>query len=417
MSLAASVGWLRQRLLPGELSREVRLLFWGRGLRAFGDGFVSLLLPAYLQALGFGNFRIGVLTAATLAGSAAVTMAVGMTAHRFGRRALLVAASLLMIATGLGFLLAQDFWPLVAIAFVGTLNPSVGDVSLFNPLEQALLAEAAEPPRRTAVFALYSLIGSLVAAFGALAAGFPQALRSLWPMGPVAALQSMFVAYTVLGLATYHLYRRLPPQLDQGRERKAAPLGPSRGIVLRLTALFTLDSFGGGLLVQSLLALWLYQRFGASLALVGTIFFWVGLFNAVSYLAAAPLARRIGLVETMAYTHLPASLCMMALPFSPSLTVAVALLVIRSLLSNMDVPARTSYVMAMVTPAERPAAASIAALPRSLASAVGPLVTGYLLALSPFGWAFFAGGAIKGTYDLLLLALFRRHRPPEERGT
>jgi MFS family permease len=399
----------------GEAGRDVRLLFWGRGLRAFGDGLVSLLLPAYLECLGFDAFRIGILTAATLAGSAAVTTSVGMTAHRYGRRALMVAASLLMIGTGLGFLVLRDFWPLVAVAFVGTLNPSSGDVSLFNPLEQAMLAEAAPPHRRTGVFAFYSLIGSLVGAFGALAAGFPQLLRAVSPMSLTQSLQSMFVVYTVLGLATYHLYRRLPSTLDRSPDKKAAPLGPSRGIVLRLTALFTLDSLGGGLLVQSLLALWLYQRFGVSLALAGTIFFWIGIFNAVSYLAAPPLARRIGLVETMAFTHLPASFCVMALPFSPSLTVAVVLLVIRSLLSNMDVPARTSYVMAMVTPAERPAAASIAALPRSLASAVGPLVTGYLLALSSFGWAFFAGGAIKGTYDLLLLALFRRHRPPEER--
>jgi MFS family permease len=404
------------RLTLRGLPDEVRLLFWGRGLRAFGDGFVSLLLPAYLEILGFDNFRIGALTAATLLGSAVATVTVGLTAHRFGRRAMLVAAALLMIATGLGFLLARDFWPLIAIAFVGTLNPSSGDVSLFNPLEQALLAEAAPPHDRTSVFALYSLIGSLVAALGALAAGFPDLLRLVWPMSLTAALQSMFVVYTVLGLATYHLYRRLPPALDRSRERKVAALGPSRGIVLRLTALFALDSLGGGLVVQSLLALWLYQRFGVSLLLVCTIFFWVGIFNAISYLAAPPLAARIGLVETMVFTHLPASFCLMALPFAPNLSVAVALLVLRSLLSNMDVPARTSYVMAVVTPAERPAAASIAALPRSLASAVGPLVAGYLLALSPFGWAFFAGGAIKGSYDLLLLALFRRHRPPEERA-
>jgi predicted MFS family arabinose efflux permease len=192
-----------------------------------------------------------------------------------------------------------------------------------------------------------------------------------------------------------------------------SPLGPSRGIVLRLTALFAMDAFGGGLVVQSLLALWLFERFGLSLAAAGTIFFWVGLFNAASYLASARLAQRIGLIETMAFTHLPASCCLMALPFSPNLKVAIPLLLVRSLFSSMDVPARTSYVMAVVTPEERPAAASVASLPRSLAAAIGPIITGYLLQLSTFGWAFFAGGAIKASYDLLLLALFRRHRPPD----
>ncbi len=402
-----------RRYLAGGVPDAARLLFWGRGLRAFGDGFISLLLPAYLKLLGFDDFAVGILTAATLFGSAALTLIVGFTAHRIGRRLLLVAAALLMIGTGLGFLAERQFWPLVAIAFLATINPSAGDVSLFNPLEQALLADTVPTGSRTALFSLYALIGSLVAALGSLAAGLPDLLRRFLPLTEVGALQSMFALYTVLGLATWALYRRLPAALDAKPVQRSSALGPSRGTVFRLAALFSIDSFGGGLAIQSLLALWIYERFGVSLSTAGWIFFGIGLFNAVSYLAAVPLAARLGLINTMMLTHLPANACLIALPFAPTLPIAVVLLFLRSLLSNMDVPARTAYVMAVVTPAERPAAASVTGLPRSLASALGSLTAGYLLQWSPFGWAFVAGGAMKASYDLLLLVLFRSRPLPE----
>ena len=402
------------RLLPAGTTRETRILFLGRGLRAFGDGFVSLLLPVYITALGFDAFAVGAIAASTLLGSAALTIFVGLAAHRVGRRWLLVAASLLMIATGIGFLLERDFWPLIAIAFIGTLNPSPGDVSVFYPLEQALLAESVPAPSRTTTFAIYSLIGSLVAALGALAAGFPDLLRQLFALDLVMALQTMFALYTILGLLTYFLYRQLPQHLDRRDATTTSALGPSRGIVFTLAALFSLDSFGGGLIVQSLLALWLFNRFGLSLETAGAIFFWSGLFTAVSFLAAARLSRRIGLVNTMVFTHLPSNLCTIALPFAPSLPVAVALLLVRAALSQMDVPTRSSYVMAVVTPPERAAAASITALPRSLAASLAPLLAGWGFALSPFGWPLVAAGGMKAVYDLLLLALFRAHKPPEE---
>ena len=235
------------RLLLADVTTETKLLLCGRGLRAFGDGFVSLLLPAYLTLLGFDALDVGILTTATLAGSAALTLAVGFTAHRFGHRALLIAATLLMMATGIGFTLETRFWPLVLIGFVGTLNPSSGDVSLFLPLEQALLAETVSDRSRTAVFTAYSLVASLVAAMGALAAGLPELL----PLSLLGALQAMFALYALLGVATYFLYRRLPPRLDRQRSAPAPPLGPSRNIVLALAALFSLDAFGGGFTVKS----------------------------------------------------------------------------------------------------------------------------------------------------------------------
>jgi len=403
------------RFLPEGASRETVTLYWGRGLRAFGDGFASLLLPAYLGALGFDAFSIGLVTTATLLGSAAASLGVGLTAHRFGNRALLVAATLLMIGTGLGFVLETRFWPLLAIAFVGTLNPSTSDVSIFLPLEQALLAGSVPGKSRTSAFAFYSLVGTLVGALGSLAAGLPEALRALWPMEIIPALQAMFALYAVLGLASFLLYRRLKRHDKAQAEHAATPLGPSRGIVYQLAALFSLDAFGGGLIVQSMLALWLFQRFGLSLAAAGTVFFWSGLISSASFLAAPRVARRIGLINAMVYTHFPSNLCLLALPFAPSLWAAVALWFLRCSLSQMDVPARSSYVMAVVTPPERAAASSVTSLPRSLASALAPILAGWMLSLSPFGWPVFLAGALKGVYDLLLLATFRHRRPPEER--
>ena len=392
---------------------DVNRLIAARALRAFGDGFVSLLLPLYLIDLGYDTVTVGLVASATLLGSGAMTLAVGLTAHRYHYRTLLLAAAALMAATGIGFAALTSLWPLLVIAVVGTLNPSSGDVSVFLPMEHAVLARVVDDRDRTAVFARYALAGTLVAAIGSLAAGTPSlvAASTGWPQR--ACLQAMFVAYAMLGVAIAFVYRGLPPRLASSAKR-AAPLGPSRRAVLTLAALFSLDSFGGGFVVQSLVALWLYQRYDLSLAATGTLFFATGLMSAFSYLVAVRIARSIGLVNTMVFTHLPANLCLVAIPFADDLAVAIALLCVRSLLSQMDVPTRNSYVMAIVTPEERPAAASITAVPRSLASAASPLLAGYLLSLSTFGWPLVAAGGLKIAYDLLLLAMFRRVRPPEE---
>jgi MFS family permease len=395
--------------------RTTRILLAARGMRALGDGLVSLLLPAYLVELGFANWEIGVLTTATLLGSAALTLWVGMQRRITHRRTLLLGAALLMTATGLAMAGVGGFWPLFVVAFVGTMNPSAGDVSLFLPLEQSLLAHVTEDRRRTAAFGRYSLVGSLLGAAGALAAGLPDlAAHALgWPT--LTSLRAAFLLYAAFGLLSFTLYRRLPLDLEAAAGGGSGRLDRSRGIVLRLAALFSLDSFAGGLVVQSLLALYLFQRFDLSLAAAATIFFWMNLLSAFSYPVAVRLAGRFGLVNTMVFTHLPANLCLMAVPFAPSLPPALALLFMRSALSQMDVPARTSYVMAVVTPAERAAAASITNVPRSLASAAGPALAGWLLTISAFGWPLLACGALKSTYDLLLLAMFRHVRPPEER--
>lgn len=224
----------------------------------------------------------------------------------------------------------------------------------------------------------------------------------------------MFLLYAVLGVGALWLYRDLSPQVEPDEETAATPLGPSKPMVYRLAALFSLDSFGGGFVVQSLLTLWLYQRFELSVATAGTIFFWTGVLSAFSALVAVPIARRIGLLNTVVFTHLPANLFLVLTPFMPNLELAITFLLLRSALSQMEVPVRDSYVMAVVSPAERPAVASVTAVPRSLAAALSPLLSGYLLGLSPFGWPLVIGGAIKGLYDLGLLVMFRAVRPPEE---
>jgi MFS family permease len=395
-------------------SRAVSRLLVAKGLRAFGDGFVSLLLPVYLLALGFDALQVGIVATATLLGSGVLTLLVGLHAWRFHLRGLLLAAAFLMAGTGAGFSVATDFGPLLLIAVVGTLNPSSGDVSVFLPLEHAVLSHVVADHERTAVFARYSLTGSLLAAAGSLAAGLPLLLAKATGWATLDATRAMFVLYALLGIASVLVYRGLPPAEAIDAPVARAPLGPSKKVVYVLAGLFSLDAFGGGFVVQSMVALWLFQRYDLSLAAAGTLFFWTGVLTAVSYLVAVRIAKRIGLVNTMVFTHLPSSLCLVAIPFVPHLSWAIALLCVRSALSQMDVPTRSSYVMAIVTPPERPAAASITSVPRSLASAASPVLAGWMLAVSPFGWPLVVAGVLKIVYDLLLLALFRKVRPPEE---
>ncbi len=394
------------------VSSHVNRLLVAKGLRAFGDGYVSLLLPLYLLGLDFSPLQVGIIATTTLAGSGLLTLAVGLHAWRFRYRSLLLAASALMAFTGLGFASLTDFWPLLLVALVGTLNPSSGDVSVFLPLEHAVLAHVVSDRQRTATFARYSLVGSLLAAAGSLAAALPATLASV--MSSTQAIQLMFLLYALIACASGLVYRGLPKALATEVQQPMAPLQQSKRKVYTLAALFSLDAFAGGFVVQSMVALWLYQRFDLSMAAAGAVFFWTGVLSAASYLVAVRVAGRFGLVNTMVFTHIPSSICLILLPFVPSLGYAIALLLVRSALSQMDVPTRSSYVMAIVTPAERPAAASMTSVPRSLASAVSPFLAGWMLGLSTFGWPLVVAGGVKIVYDLLLLAMFRKVRPPEE---
>jgi MFS family permease len=394
--------------LPAHVAPEARTLLLGRGLRAFVDGYVAVLLPVYLLALGFGTWEVGLLSTATLLGSALATLAVGAWGHRFHHRHLLLAAALLMATTGLAFANLAAFWPLLLIAFIGTLNPSSGDVSVFLPLEHARLADAAEGDARTRLFARYSLIGALCAAVGSLAAAVPDWLVTL-DFERLTALRMMFALYGLTGLAVWLLYRRLPEPPPHERPAAPTPLRESRGVVMRLAALFSVDAFAGGLVVNSLLALWLFERFGLSVAAAGAFFFWAGLLTAASQLAAPWVARRIGLLNTMVFTHIPASVCLILAALAPNLTLALGLLLLRAFLSQMDVPTRAAFVMAVVTPPERAAAASFTAVPRSLAAALSPSLGGALFAAGLLAAPLVLCGVLKISYDLALLTAFKRH--------
>jgi MFS family permease len=380
-----------------------RTLITGRALRGFVDGSVAVLLPAYLLALGHTPFEVGVLGTATLAGSALATLAVGAWGHHAAPRTLLLGAALLMAATGLGFASVSAFLPLLVIAFIGTLNPGSGDVSVFLPIEQARLAGSGNNSHeRTTLFARYSLAGVLAAAVGSLAAGVPEWLAAQVGATRIDALRAMFVLYAVIGLVIWALYRRLPMPSAATPQTQPAPLGPSRAIVVKLTALFAVDAFAGGLVLASLMSLWLMERFGLSLADAGLFFFVMGLLSAASQLAAPWMARRIGLVNTMVFTHLPANVCLVLAALAPTLPTALVLLAVRGLLSQMDVPTRTAYVMSVVTPAERAAAASFTAVPRSLAAAASPALAGLLFTSGWLAAPMVLCGVLKIGYDLTL---------------
>jgi MFS family permease len=389
-------------------------LYAARALRDFGDGFVAVLLAVYLTELGHGALAVGIVATAALLGSALMTLGIGLLGARYTERTLLLLASALMVATGAAFTAAPGYSLLLVVAFVGTINPSAGSVSIFVPLEHALLAGAAADAGRTRMFAFYGLVGALAAALGSLAAASPDFLVAAgWSR--LDALRAMFALYAFLGVAGGLCYRLVPREAFHRETAPRAPLGPSRGIVYRLAALFSIDAFAGGFAVQSLLALWLFDRFGLSLATAGAFFFWSGLLAAFSFPAAAWLARHIGLINTMAYTHIPSSLCLIAAALVPDLELALGLLLVRAALSQMDVPTRSSYVMAVVTPPERAAAASLTTVPRSLAAAASPALAGALFAAGMTAWPLIICGVLKIAYDLALLWSFRHIKAPEER--
>jgi MFS family permease len=396
------------------VSADIRLLYAARGFRGFGDGFAVILLPAYLSAIGYTPLQIGIVATAALLGSSVLTLAVGFFAPRHDLRNLLLLGAALVVATGLAFPVSEHIGFILLVAFFGTINPSTGDTGVLVPLEHAMLAQGVADRERTRAFARYSLIGALAGAAGSLAAATPDAL-ALAGVGQVTAFKLMFVAYGALGLISAALYRRLP-HVAMREATPSTPLGPSRGTVYKLAALFSLDSFAGGFAVQSMLALWLFERFELSLSAASLFFFWSGTLAAFSYPVAAWLSRRIGLINTMVFTHIPSSIFLILAVFAPNLITALALLLMRSALSQMDVPTRTSYVMAVVTPAERTAAASVTAVPRSLASALSPALTGALLATPAAGLPFILCGVLKIVYDLALLYSFRHVKPPEEQG-
>ena len=385
-----------------------------RSIRGLADGVVSVAHATYLTRLGMSAFQVGAIVTAPLLGSAAVTLAVGLLGYRFSRRRILLAGAALMLATGLGFTGLTSFWPLMIVAVAGTLNPSSGDVSLFLPTEQAALAHTAAGAARTMVFAWYNLAGSLAAAAGALLSGVPALIASRSTVPLVAAERGVFVFYAACAVVSAFVYRTLSPALELHPETvRRKPLAESRAVVLRLAALFSLDSFGGGFVVQSLLVLWLFRRFHLEAGTTAVVFLVAGTLSAFSQLLSPRVAARVGLIRTMVYTHLPANLFLILAGLMPTAGLSIACLLLRMAVSQMDVPARQAFVMAVVPPEERIAASTVTNVPRSLAAGLAPLVAGALLEKTTFGWPLIIGGALKAVYDVILLVQFRSVAPRE----
>jgi MFS family permease len=397
-------------------SPDVARIVSGRAVRGFADGFVSVLLAQYLTNLGYSPTSVGAIVTGTLLGSAALTLAFGLTAHRHELRSLLLAACGMMCATGLGFAAFTWFWPLLVVAVLGTLNPSAGDVSVFLPTEQAFVAARSERSRLARVYATYNIAGIWAGALGALCSGLPEALAHRASVSVTAAQRSGFVLYAGLAIVILIGYRRLG-RTETHADPARAPRGglrTARRTVLELTALFSLDAAGGGFVVTSLLVLWLHLRFDLSPGLTGAVFAATGVLAGLSQLLAPRLAARFGLIRTMAFTHMPANALLALTAFAPTGGIAIAMLLLRSLFAQMDVPARQAFVMAVVPPEERAAASSVTNVPRSLASATTPLLAGVLLTRSTFGWPLLIGGVSKFVYDAMLLLLYRN--VPEEPG-
>lgn len=405
---------------PSAAAADLRVLFALRLMRMFAYGMLGVVLVLYLVRLGFDGGRIGLLLTLTLLGDVAISLWLTTHADRWGRRKTLLVGAALMALGGAGMAASENFLVLVIAATIGVISPTGGEVGPFQSVEQACLAQEVADRDRTRLFAWYNLAGYLASALGALAVG--------WFLGGshydgVAAYRIVFWAYAVCGGVLGVLALRLSPAVEAPASGAAMAAGPtllglreSRGLVLRLSALFALDSFGGGFVLQSFLAWWLQQKFGADEAVLGAVFFGTNLLSGVSGLAAVPLAKKIGLINTMVWTHLPSNVLLMLVPLMPTLPLAIAALLARHLLSQMDVPTRASYVNAVVPAAERAAANGATSTAKLLGTAIGPVLAGKLFgAAAATGLPFFICGVLKSSYDLMLWRAFRQTKPPEER--
>jgi MFS family permease len=406
------------------LGPDARLLFATRSLRLFAYGGLSVVLVLYLVGLGLTESETGILLTATLLGDTLVSLYLTTRADRIGRRRMLMIGAALMAAAGVAFAFTHRLWLLVIAGTIGVISPSGQEVGPFLSIEQAALSQVVPDRERTHVFAWYTLAGSLATALGALSAGYlTQALQQTWT--PVESYRSVVIAYAGAGLGLLLMFRAASIAVDAPKAERATPpasllarfsgLHQSHAVVMRLSALFALDSFGGGFVVQSFAAYWFYLRFGVEPKTLGTLFFAANVLAGFSALVATRLANRIGLINTMVVTHLPSNVLLILIPLMPTLPLASLMLLLRFSISQMDVPTRQSYTMAVVTPGERAAASGITGVARTTGAAVSPLLAGLLFAHpSLINVPFYLAGSLKIAYDLLLLRAFSAVRPPEE---
>jgi MFS family permease len=404
------------------LPRDGRLLFCTRFIRLFSYGALSVVLVFYLTGLGLSEQQTGTLLTLTLLGDTAVSLALTTQADRIGRRKMLLAGAILMAGAGIAFACTGNFLLLVIAGTIGVISPSGNEVGPFLPIEQAALFQVVPGKSRTSVFAWYALTGNLATAAGSLFAGFLTQSLERTAIPPLASQRVILFLYAGLGLLLAILFGRLSAASEVARDPSPSAglttllgIGASRPVVLRLSGLFALDAFGGGFVVQSFAAYWFYLRFGVSPATLGGIFFGANVCAGVSALLASRLAARIGLVRTMVFTHLPSNILLLLVPVMPTLPLAILVLLLRFSISQMDVPTRQSYTMAVVAPEERSAAAGITGVARTTGAAFAPLFAGMLFAHPALiSLPFFIAGTLKILYDLLLYRAFVHLPPPDE---
>jgi MFS family permease len=405
------------------LDRDGRFLFATRVMRMFGYGFLAVVLVLYLAAIGLAPITIGIVLTLTLVGDTVISLWLTTNADRLGRRRVLVAGSILMVIAGVVFAFTNWLPLLIVAGTIGVLSPTGNEVGPFLAVEQSALSQAVGDARRTATFAWYNVAGYVATATGALGAGLLSGSLIQSGMAPADAYRTIVVGYALVGVAMALLFARLGPGIEApprewqpGEIRRRLGLGRSKRVVFRLSALFSLDAFAGGFVPQSLMAYWFNLQYGVEPALLGLIFFGANLLAAVSSLSAARIAARIGLVNTMVFSHLPSNVLLILVPLMPNLPLAILVLLLRYSLSQMDVPTRQSYVMAVVDPDERSAAAGVTGIARTTGAALSPALSAPLVASASYAAVpFLLAGGLKIVYDLLLYRAFRAVKPPEER--
>jgi len=403
------------------LTGDGRLLFITRCIRLFGYGLISVILVLYLAQLGLPDPKIGLLLTLTLVGDTAISLWITTTADRRGRKKMLIVGAVLLMAAGIVFALTKNYWLLLAAATIGVISPSGNEVGPFLSIEQASLSQIVSGTARTAVFAWYNLIGSLATATGALIGGGTVGLLQHIGWSPIASFRAVIYGYAALGLVLAMLFLLLSPAVELAPAGRATVqsmllgLHKSKRVVFKLSSLFALDAFGGGFIVQSIAAYWFHKRFGVSPATLGAIFFGANILAGISALSAVSLARRFGLIHTMVFTHIPSNVLLIVVPLMPNLSLAIIVLLLRFSISQMDVPTRQSYTMAVVDPDERSAAAGITGVARSAGAAIAPSLAQMLLAVPALiSVPFFLSGGLKIVYDLLLYRSFKSIKPMEE---
>ena len=404
------------------MNKDIVTLFATRIIRLFCYGFLSVVLALYLVQAGLTEKQVGLLFTLTLAGDAGISLWLTTSADRFGRKRTLILGALLMLGAGVVFIITRDIGLLMAAAIIGVISPSGNEIGPFLSVEQASLTHLLPPERRTQSFAWYNLAGSFATAVGALSGGWLAEALQGRGMPALDAYRVVLAGYAIGGLLLAALFLSLSQQVELRPTEQGEPgpkllgLHQSRGVVARLSGLFAVDAFAGGLIVQSMVAYWFHIRFGIDAGVIGSIFFGANVLAGISALLAVRLAQKIGLINTMVFTHIPSNILLILVPLMPTLPLAIAVLLLRFSISQMDVPTRQSYTMAVVAPDERSAAAGVTGIARSVGAALSPSLTGLLLSVPALISApFFLSGGLKIVYDLLLYRSFRTMKAPEEK--